>query len=128
MTSRSKGASGERELSVVIHQELQDLIDRPERNLNQTRDGGHDLTGLPGVAVECKRVENLQVDKWWEQACRQAATVSAEPVLAYRQSRKQWTFVMAWSILGPEFTDMEGYFLTGITGFGQVYRRFCART
>ena len=123
-SQRAKGAAGERELAAVVHMHLQDVLaERPQRNLEQTRGGGHDLTGLPYIAVECKRHEQLAVDAWWRQACEQAEAAGAHPVLAYRQSRKPWTFVLPWDLLSPDFADAPGYFCTDIEGFAWVYRR-----
>jgi len=125
MSSRSKGASAEREVAVLIHQELQDVLEkRPQRNLLQTRDGGHDLVGLPGVALEVKRVEQLSLAKWWAQACRQADDVGLLPVLVYRQSRQPWCFVLPWGILRSDLLHRSGYFMTNLEGFGVVYRDY----
>jgi hypothetical protein len=52
---------------------------------------GADNLRVSGLAIEIKRQEILQVDKWWAQACRQADNLGLVPVLAYRQNRKQWT-------------------------------------
>ena len=50
--SRDKGAVYEREIAKLLSAKLHLQI---ERRLGQARDGGDDLTGLPGFAVECKR-------------------------------------------------------------------------
>jgi hypothetical protein len=49
------------------------------------------------MAIEVKRVENLNLSAWWSQAVRQAGN-DLIPVLAYRQSRKPWAIVipLAW--------------------------------
>lgn len=93
---KAKGANGERELAVLLTSwagpefglELQ-------RNLEQTRGGGHDLVGLEpyGMAVECKRVEAKAINSWWAQAERQAKQAGGLiPVLAWRQNRQPWRF------------------------------------
>jgi Holliday junction resolvase len=124
MTSRNKGAAAEREVALLLHQALQDVIEKPTRNLEQTRGGGHDLNGLPGVALEVKRVEKLALAKWWRQTVEQASRVNAVPVLAYRQNRQPWTFAVGWELLDSERTYEEGYFLTDLKGFAAVYRKF----
>ena len=48
--------------------------------------GGPDLTGIPGFAVECKRHENVRLREWWKQA-EQAAENGDVPVVALRWSR-----------------------------------------
>ncbi len=50
--SRDKGASYEREIAKLLSAELHLQI---ERRLGQARDGGDDLTGVPGFAIELKR-------------------------------------------------------------------------
>ena len=73
--AKNKGSEGERELARLLvgwagPQRGLDL----KRNLEQTRGGGHDLVGLEayGMAVECKRVEQKNINSWWSQAVRQA--------------------------------------------------------
>jgi len=85
---RSKGQSGERELAGLLSKALGHEV---VRNLDQARDGGPDVWGLPGVALEVKRQERVTLEPWWEQAVQQAHR-SQVPVLAYRQSRKPWRF------------------------------------
>lgn len=96
--SKAKGASGERELaSLLVGWAMSAGVQLDlKRNLEQTRGGGHDLTGLEpyGLAVEVKRVETLAIPSWWRQAVRQAEAVDCAPVLAYRQNRKGWTFMV----------------------------------
>lgn len=122
---RTKGAAAEREFAALVHNELVDVVvNRPERNLNQTRGGGHDLDGLPGVALEIKRQEQLSVNAWWHQACKQAQVVDLLPVLAYRQSRKPWAVCLPWGILDEVWLDERGYFTTDISGFCLVYRQY----
>lgn len=48
--------------------------------------GGADLTGIPGVAIECKRQERVSLPAWWAQA-EAAADTGEIPVIALRWSR-----------------------------------------
>ena len=96
VNARNKGASGERELAMLLMGwglEIGVKLDL-ERNLEQWRSGGHDLIGVPGLAIEVKRVEVLAVASWWQQAVRQAERVKAVPMLAYRGNRKPWRFMV----------------------------------
>lgn len=97
---RSKGARGERELANLLAEHLGTEI---SRNLLQTRQGGHDLDGLP-FALEVKRHEQLSLNAWWEQATAQAESAGLPPALAYRQSRKPWRFILPLSSLCPSCT------------------------
>ena len=88
---RNKGAAGEREVAKILNDELGiELV----RNLEQTRNGGHDLIGLDGWAIEIKRQEQLSINTWWKQTTDQAERAGAKPALFYRQSRKPWTVVV----------------------------------
>lgn len=89
-SQRTKGAASERELARLLSERLGSDV---TRRLSQTRDGGHDLDGVP-FALEVKRCETLALSKWWEQACIQADVAGKLPALAYRQSRKPWQFVI----------------------------------
>lgn len=97
---RSKGARGERELANLLAEHLGTEI---SRNLLQTRQGGHDLDGLP-FALEVKRHEQLNLNAWWTQATRQAESAGLPPALAYRQSRKPWRFIVRLADLCPNIT------------------------
>jgi Holliday junction resolvase len=95
--AKQKGADGERELAnllVGIAATVGVKLDL-NRNLEQTRGGGHDLVGLEidyGLAVEVKRVEAMALNSWWAQAVRQAKVAGCDPVLAWRQNRQPWRF------------------------------------
>lgn len=124
MTVNAKGKAAEREAALLLHQALQDVIEKPQRNLNQARSGGFDLDGLPGVALEVKRQEKLLITKWWKQTCDQCVKAGLElPVLMYRQNNRPWKFVLPWFILGPTW-PVTGTFETDIDGFAMVYRRW----
>lgn len=96
-----KGKAGERELANLLREWFGEAY-TIRRNLMQSMVGGYDLEGLPNLAIEVKRVERLAIPKWWRQARTQADNVYApsgscyvtRPLLAYRQNRKRWTFVV----------------------------------
>lgn len=99
--NKAKGASGERELAGLLegYSALVGVQLNLVRNLEQTRDGGHDIIGLEAykLAVEVKRVEVLAVSVWWRQAVQSAERLGFDPVLAYRQNRKPWRFrIRGW--------------------------------
>jgi hypothetical protein len=56
------------------------------------------------MAIEVKRQERLEIKSWWKQACHQARPGNHIPVLAYRQSRQPWRFVMP---LGADTCSMD---------------------
>lgn len=54
-----------------------------------------DLTGLPGVHVECKRAEQLRPYDWMAQAERDAVRFGdGLPAVFFRRSRSPWLVVM----------------------------------
>lgn len=97
---RNKGAAVERELAKLLRNELGTGI---TRNLLQTREGGHDLDGLP-FALEVKRQETPNINAWWKQAVTQSQTSGLAPALAYRQSRRPWRFVLRLCDICPALT------------------------
>lgn len=97
--SRTKGAAAERELAHLLADHLGVAL---KRKLEQTRDGGYDLEGLPGIALECKRYAKAGSSEkrtWWLQTIKQARASKSIPVLAYRLDRAEWTFVVQLSDL-----------------------------
>ena len=94
---RTKGATAERELLARLNEGLGINL---SRNLKQTREGGADCDDLEGFSLEIKRQETLCLPDWWRQANEQAG--DKIPVLAYRQSRKPWSFVLDLYDLCPD--------------------------
>lgn len=103
-SQRNKGANGERELAKLLYDRLGIEL---KRNLEQSRNGGYDLEGLPDFAIEVKRHEKLEVNKWWEQTVSQAERSNRIPVLAYRQNRKPW--IIATTLRFFRVLDWEPY-------------------
>ena len=104
LNSRNKGANGEREVvrlmneiiaKVLAADEWDDVVKATalgciQRNQAQSAVGGHDLNGVFGMSVEIKRVENLQIEKWWQQCVSQSERNGEHPVLLYRQNHQPW--------------------------------------
>ena len=88
--SRQKGQRGEREVCKLLAEKLGGEY---KRNLMQTQDGGYDVLGLHGYAIEVKFQEKLQIEKWWEQTVEQAP-IERLPVLFFRRSREPWRIVV----------------------------------
>ena len=91
-SQRRKGASGERELAGLLRELLGVDV---TRNLMQARQGGADLLGVTGWALEVKRAARPRLTAWWLQACQQAEAVRLKPALAYRLDRQPWRVVLA---------------------------------
>lgn len=97
--SRDKGSRGERELVSLLSDELGVEV---TRNLLQTREGGHDLDGVPGWCLEVKRrakVTEGEKRKWWEQAMDAAFDMGADAAVIYRQDRCEWRAIVQLGVL-----------------------------
>lgn len=86
MNSNQKGKAGERELARELQKYGYDC------HRGQQFKGGSDspdVIGLPGIHIECKRVENLNLGKAYEQAVTDARG-QAIPAVFHRKNRKPW--------------------------------------
>lgn len=99
--SRDKGANGEREL-LKWFTDTFSFSKRLKRNWEQAAMGGADCIDIPGYAIEVKRQEQLCLDAWWKQTCKQALNHGAFPILAYRQNRRPWMFCLPASLINEE--------------------------
>ena len=98
INSRAKGKAGERELIGELKKLLpSDMTSELTRNLDQTRDGGHDILGLDGWALEVKRYAEVlpaDLERFWAQTTEQARNNGALPALCFRQDRRPWRTVI----------------------------------
>lgn len=101
INSRAKGKAGERELIGELKKLLPpEMTSELTRNLDQTRDGGHDILGLGDWALEVKRYAEVlpaDLERFWSQATEQARKDEKRPALAFRQDRRPWRVVMRMS-------------------------------
>ena len=98
-SSRNKGARGEREI-IGLHQpivdEVCDKLGQPRLVLRRNADQRfakkqYDLIGVPWIAMEVKRVENLSGrGRWWKQTL-DATRENQIPALFYRPNHYPWT-------------------------------------
>lgn len=81
------------------------------RNLDQVREGGHDILGLDGWAIEVKRYAEVlpaDVERWWGQAVEQAKKITwkhVQPALAYRADRRPWRIVVPSDLLHEDLRE-----------------------
>ena len=86
-SSQRKGADGERELAAILQQHGYDC----NRGGSLTFGEVADIVGLPGIHVECKRVERLNVGEAMDQAIRDSERMhDGIPALFHRRNRKPW--------------------------------------
>lgn len=86
MNSRQKGAAGERELSRILR----------EYGYNTRRgqqysgaNGDADVVGLPGIHIECKRVERLNIFEAMNQSIKDARP-GEMPAVFHRKNCEPW--------------------------------------
>lgn len=86
MNSKRKGSRGENELANILKEYGYDA-----KRMQQFAGGvdSPDVSGLPGIHIECKRVENLNIHKAYAQAERDAEG-KAIPAVFHRRNREPW--------------------------------------
>lgn len=86
MNSKRKGSRGENELANILKEYGYDA-----KRMQQFAGGvdSPDVSGLPGIHIECKRVENLNIHKAYAQAERDADGQTI-PAVFHRRNREPW--------------------------------------
>ena len=87
MNSKRKGTAAERELARILSGYGYEC-----HRAQGFQKGGidtPDVAGLPGIHIECKRVESLNIHKAYAQAVRDADG-EAIPVVMHRRNREPW--------------------------------------
>lgn len=89
--SRRKGAEGERELANLLTD-----LGHPCRRGQQYHGGpdSPDVVGLDGIHVECKRVQQLNVERAMAQSRGDAEGTGDLPVVMHRRDREAWKVTM----------------------------------
>ena len=90
MNSKRKGNAGERELAGILREHGY----KSRRGLQYQ--GGQveaDVVGIPGIHIECKRVEKLNLYNAMEQSIRDAKE-GETPVVMHRTNRHPWLVTM----------------------------------
>ena len=86
-SQQRKGADGERELVKVLREYGFDA----ERGGSLSFGEVPDITGLPGVHIECKRCEQLRLPEWMQQAIRDSERFrDGIPAVFHRRNRQPW--------------------------------------
>lgn len=93
INGNQKGKAGERELALELRK--RGFSARRAQQYNGT-DSSQDLKhDVPGVHLECKRVERLNVLSAYDQAVRDAKASSLMPVVAHRCNRSPWLVTLS---------------------------------
>lgn len=92
--SQRKGADGERELAAILREHEYAV----ERGGSLSFGNVPDITGLPGVHIECKRCEQARLSEWMAQAERDSQYFrDGAPAVFHRRSREPWLVTMRLS-------------------------------
>lgn len=108
MNSRDKGCRGEVELANLLRTYGYDTHRGQQYSGLQ---GDPDIVGLPGVHIECKRVERLNLESAMDQS-RRDARKNEIPVVMHRKNRRPWIVTMDLE----SFMRMYREWQKGITG------------
>ena len=89
--SQRKGRGAELELSLILQGYGYDV--QPGRA--QSYGSTPDISGLPGVHIECKRAEQLRIQDWIDQAARDSERFhDGLPAVFHRRNRHGWLVTM----------------------------------
>lgn len=91
MNSRQKGAAGERELAKALRSHGFETR-RGQQYCGSNGDA--DVVGLPGVHIECKRVERLNLEDAMAQS-RVDARPGEIPVVMHRKNNCKWLVTLS---------------------------------
>lgn len=91
MNSRQKGARGERELAGILRAYGYDTRRGQQYS---GANGDADVVGLPGIHIECKRVEKLNLYDAMSQS-RHDTRKEEMPVVMHRKDHCEWLVTMS---------------------------------
>ena len=92
MNSKRKGAEGEREWAAFCRNQGYECR-RTAQYCGNTGDAS-DVVGLPGVHIEVKRVERLNIEDAMSQAIRDSSKSEKLPIVAHRKNHCEWLVTM----------------------------------
>ena len=91
MNSRAKGARGERELASILKD---NGYDARRGQQYSGANGDADVVGLPGIHIECKRVEHLNLYDAMSQS-KHDAKQGEVPTVMHRKDNCKWLVTMS---------------------------------
>lgn len=90
MNSRDKGKRGELEAAHLLQKYGYDA--RRGQQFSGAN-GDPDVVGLPGIHIEVKRVEKLNIENAVEQSARDAKE-DEKPIVLHRKNKRKWLVTM----------------------------------
>jgi len=112
-SQREKGKRGERELASKLREHGFTNARRSKQYSGEGDDSADVIKALPGVYIECKRVERLNVPDAIKQAVRDSVDgEKGKPGVFHRRNNEPWLVTMRlddWiDIYREYFSGMEG--------------------
>lgn len=93
INSKRKGKTGELELARKLR-ELGYDVRRSVQYNGKEEEGQADLLGLPGIHIECKRTEKLNLYEAIGQAKRDSEDKGELPVVFHRRNNCEWLAIL----------------------------------
>lgn len=93
-SSRRKGKVGEREIVNALKATGFEAAHRSAQYCGNTGDAP-DVEGLPGIHIEVKRVERLNLRKAYEQAVNDSKKSGDIPAIFHRRSHQPWMVTLS---------------------------------
>lgn len=93
INSKRKGKTGELELARKLR-ELGYDVRRSVQYNGKEEEGQADLLGLPGIHIECKRTEKLNLYEAVNQAKRDSEGKGELPVVFHRRNNCEWLAIL----------------------------------
>lgn len=94
--SKEKGKRGERMLAAALRTYGYENAHRGAQNAGKAKGGDDapDVLGLPGIHIECKFVEKLNIRASMDQSIADAEGTGDLPVVMHKTSRAPWLVTM----------------------------------
>jgi Holliday junction resolvase len=106
VNGKQKGKRGELELARKLIEHGYDVRRSVQYN-GKKEEGQADLLGLPGIHIECKRVEALRLYDSVEQAKRDSKGKDEIPVVFHRKNDCEWLAIMTLDDFMKIYKDYE---------------------
>ena len=105
MNSKNKGAKGERELAKVLRQYGYECRRGQQYS---GANGDADVVGLPGIHIECKRVERLNIQDAVDQAKRDKRDDEI-PAVFHRKNKCEWLVTLTLNDFIKIYREWEAW-------------------
>lgn len=92
--SKIKGKNGELELARKLREHGYEARRTVQYN-GKAEEGEADLKGLPGIHIECKRTERLNLYDALDQAKRDSEGSEQKPVVFHRKNHCEWVAILS---------------------------------